>query len=626
LVEVGQPEARNLWRRWVVSAKLWPTAKPPGIELMTPKRQVQKPSFPQILDPRQGDIEDDASSTKRRSMLSLLGSLLVEISLPKLILAWILLLVVPGLLLGLAPLVVTSWLGIVTNKIASVFIGIWSALLFIGILALGWYGWRTLFRMVEKNFWALNSIVVEPGYAAAREILRHFAEKLFAKDADDAARARWRAAAAAVAGVLVSGFALLILWLVWPSAHLFGHISEVSSWRDLVPVALANSVVLVTGYFAAAALVWGIADATMPQPLSLKTFHTGAVKGRKWRVVHLSDIHIVSERYGFRVESGRSGPRGNERLRRLMGQLEAIDAEDPLDAILITGDMTDAGISTEWVEFFDVLNSHPRLAGRVLILPGNHDLNIIDRSNPARMDLPTSPDRRLRQLRSLSAMYAVQGARVQTIDLEARRLGPALEAFLKPHIEEIKRFADVARPQFSSALSQVWVKSFPMVVPPDREDGLGIVLLNSNADTHFSFTNALGMISAGQVRGINIARETYPKACWIIALHHHVIEYPRAAKELSQRIGTALINGNWFIRCLKPLYGRAVLMHGHRHVDWIGQCAGLPIISAPSPVMEVTDEMPTAFYIHTLAIGNGGQLELLPPERIVVEGEPATGL
>ena len=68
------------------------------------------------------------------------------------------------------------------------------------------------------------------------------------------------------------------------------------------------------------------------------------------------------------------------------------------------------------------------------------------------------------------------------------------------------------------------------------------------------------------------------------------MEYPWAAKQLSMRIGTALINGNWFVRSLKPLTGRAVLMHGHRHVDWIGECAGLPIISAPSPVMEVTDD------------------------------------
>jgi hypothetical protein len=95
---------------------------------MTRKTQVKKASVKLILDPRKGDIEDDASSTKQRSMLSLFGSMLVEISLPKLILAWILLLMVPGLLLGLAPLVLTSWLGVVANKLTTAFIGIRSAL------------------------------------------------------------------------------------------------------------------------------------------------------------------------------------------------------------------------------------------------------------------------------------------------------------------------------------------------------------------------------------------------------------------------------------------------------------------------------------------------------------------
>lgn len=63
-------------------------------------------------------------------------------------------------------------------------------------------------------------------------------------------------------------------------------------------------------------------------------------------------------------------------------------------------------------------------------------------------------------------------------------------------------------------------------------------------------------------------------------------------------------------------------MHGHRHVDWIGECAGLPIVSAPSPVMEATDDMDTYFYIHTLAVGADGRLRLLSPERVIVHGTP----
>ena len=39
-----------------------------------------------------------------------------------------------------------------------------------------------------------------------------------------------------------------------------------------------------------------------------------------------------------------------------------------------------------------------------------------------------------------------------------------------------------------------------MILPPAEADGLGIAILNSNAETHFSFTNALGIVSTEQAR------------------------------------------------------------------------------------------------------------------------------
>ena len=237
----------------------------------------------------------------------------------------------------------------------------------------------------------------------------------------------------------------------------------------------------------------------------------------------------------------------------MLNELDVLHAKAPLDLVLITGDMTDAGSSAEWAEFLDAMTAHPTIAERVLILPGNHDLNIVDRANPARMDLPTSPNRRLRQLRTLSAMMELQGNRVRVVEYGRRRIGKTLAEYLEPHLKQMVRFADRATPLLSYALPELWAKAFPMVLPPDEQDGLGVIVLNSNADTHFSFTNALGMVSAEQVVGIEIASKQYPQACWIIALHHHVVEYPRPAKALSERIGTALINGNWFMRMLKPL-------------------------------------------------------------------------
>ena len=62
-----------------------------------------------LIDPRHGDIEDDAASPGQRSLLAIAGSLLVEISLPKLLFAWTVLLLLPAVLLGLAPLLASAW-------------------------------------------------------------------------------------------------------------------------------------------------------------------------------------------------------------------------------------------------------------------------------------------------------------------------------------------------------------------------------------------------------------------------------------------------------------------------------------------------------------------------------------
>ena len=547
-------------------------------------------------------------------MLALLGNLLVEISLPRLALAWLLLLVVPGLLLGAAPIAASAWVAALSVKLSTAIAGFWSVLLLVAMVAAGWFGWRPLFRTAERSFWSLNALIVQPLYTAFREGLRHAAEAALTADALPASRARLRAACAGVSGALVSLLAVLVLLWVWPHTHMVSGVPDVGSARQLLAVVLSNSVALVAAYLAVAALIWAAADVTMPQPRDLPGFAPGSGQGRAWRVAHLSDIHMVGEQYGFRIESGRAGPQGNGRFDQVLDQLAELHAASPLHLVLITGDMTDAGRSAEWAEFADAMARHPGLAAICLMLPGNHDVNIVDRANPARLDLPTSPNPRLREIRALCAMADLQGSRVLVTGPSG--LAGTLSDALAPHMADMARFATAGRPRLTRALPELWAQVFPMVLPPAEADGLGMILLNSNATTHFSFTNALGMISADQARGIDVAMQAYPGAVWIIALHHHVLEYPRRAKALSERIGTALINGNWFVRRLLPYTGRAVIMHGHRHIDWIGECAGLPIVSAPSPVMEATNGESTSFYIHTLAVDDAGAIRLLAPERI----------
>src|ERR1700733_5083675 len=588
----------------------------PKLELREPDRKGP------ILDPRNGDAEDDVSSPKQKSLLAIAGSLLAEISLTKLLLAWIASIVLPAAILGLAPLIVTAWVGGVFSRVLELY-GFGAALLLLVIVAAGWFGWRPLFRVAEANFWALNALGVQPGYALCREAIRHLTER-FLKPRGGAELAGMRARSCAGAGILLALVAALVAAFVWHHTRWIGSTADLAAPHYLIVPTLANAIVVMSAYLAAASLVWGFADASMDQPLDLETFDPAPSDGRVWRVAHLSDIHIVGERYGFRIESGRGGPRGNARVRRVMARLESEHATRPLDLILITGDMTDAGRSGEWAEFFDILAGHPDLADRILILPGNHDVNVVDRANPARLDLPFSPAKTLRKMRALSAMAAFGADRLRVMNAGAVEPGLTLAATLAPQRQAIEAFADQGGLRLSNRLASFWYELFPLILPPEEAGGLGVAILNSNADTNFSFTNALGMIPVGQASRLTAAFDAYPEARWIVGLHHHLIEYPMPVAAFSERIGTALINGSWFQRVLKPYAERIVIMHGHRHVDWIGACGKLKIVSAPSPVM-ARQSAPTHFYVHALGPVPDGRLGLMIPERIDIAAAEEDG-
>jgi hypothetical protein len=242
----------------------------------------------------------------------------------------------------------------------------------------------------------------------------------------------------------------------------------------------------------------------------------------------------------------------------------------------------------------------------------------VDRANPARLDLPFSPKKQLRQVRTISALAALQGARLRVVDAEEEHVGDTLEEALMPSAQAIVDFANRGSRRLARRTDAAWTASFPMVLPPSRLDGLGIIALNSNAETHFSFTNALGLVTLEQVQALDAALAEYPQAVWIVALHHHIVEHPKLGNALAKRIGTTLINGNWFTRHLSGVANRVVVMHGHRHIDWMGRCGDLAILSAPSAVMAEEEGNAVYFYVHTLVADASGRIGIAEPERVEV--------
>src|SRR5689334_19411286 len=173
-----------------------------------------------FVDPRNGDMECDASSTKSRSMLSIAGSLLAEISLPKLIVAWFTLLGLPALILGALPIIASIWINTVALKFSNQFYGLLPALLLIALVGIGLLGSRRLYRLAERSFWSLNSLAVQPVYAVCREVLNQIGDRLLPENVAPIRRARWRSATAALSGAIICFVSIAVFLLVLPHIRL----------------------------------------------------------------------------------------------------------------------------------------------------------------------------------------------------------------------------------------------------------------------------------------------------------------------------------------------------------------------------------------------------------------------
>jgi 3',5'-cyclic AMP phosphodiesterase CpdA len=339
------------------------------------------------------------------------------------------------------------------------------------------------------------------------------------------------------------------------------------------------------------------------------------------RVAHLSDLHIVGGRYDYRMESGLLGPQGNECIRQAFRRLSTIQAQAPLARIFMTGDVTDSGTRAEWAEFLDLLQEHPEIRSRLYFVPGNHDVNVVDRAHPALIDLPWSTGRALRKLRVVLALDEVQGERVHLVDRSSGTLAATLRDYLREgkRAELLGELAQCGSARGRSELTKIWETIFPLVEPADDKTP-GLILLNSNARSHFSLTNAIGVIDRSQLRALRSIFRSCPTHSWLVLLHHQVVEYPLASIGLRDRIGLALINAPDVLAAIAPHAHRTLVLHGHRHRDWIGICGGVILCSAPSTALGSYDgEMyQGSFHIHELDTGMGGSVRLITTERVKV--------
>lgn len=333
-------------------------------------------------------------------------------------------------------------------------------------------------------------------------------------------------------------------------------------------------------------------------------------------VVHLTDLHVTADDEGQLREGGAGGNKG---LHRVLNELRA-RPPDELNAVLITGDITDAGTADEWRRFFELFPAD--LLAKSVLVPGNHELNIpVGRGRAAAIDPADKIERKIRAIRFVAAVDMAQGARSYVVNesnpetpLRPLRTylaphGAALELFIKlSGVSEWKRKnsakqwaefgVDLAALKTSperawrnlSALPyRVLDDMFPLVVEvPGTE--LHFVVLNSNDEALDILTNAYGLIGREQLRRLRFLLKRLSGLPYVIALHHHlgVVSFGKTLRERVCERAMAVIDGGALVKALSEAHdaGGCVVFNGHRHVGYFAQIGDrIQIVSGPSSTL-----------------------------------------
>jgi 3',5'-cyclic AMP phosphodiesterase CpdA len=574
-----------------------------------------------IWDLREGDVDDNRTSPYGSGWRRLVFSTALEFSYLKAACGFLILIVIPALLVGAAPSFLITYGRITLDQIAAAGRNPTAFALLVLALSLGIaiiVGWRFL-PFVVDSFSHLYYTLAFPIFVALRELLRSIAEALPGMSDDQEHLYRRRRIGTVLAALLLGGAGLALALSVEFSEGLqVVDVERVRPWA-VGKAALGNSAMVFGFSTAAASLFWLWRELTLSGPVLDWTPSRSSPIASVIRVAHLSDLHLVGERYGFRMETGTHGPQGNQCVRDALETLAAIHAANPVDRVLVTGDVTDAGTRQEWTEFLDLIQQFPELRSRMSFVPGNHDTNIVDRTNTGRPDLPWSAGQALRKLRFVLALDEICGERAHLVDRKSGALGPSLAQYLREG-ERARLLQDLAERGTLHGrweLAKVWDAIFPLVEPAGGDGGYGVILLDSNAPSHFSITNAVGVVSPNHLRALKSVLRNPAHGAWLILLHHQVVEYPVPGISLGDRVGLALMNAADVLAAISPHASRTLILHGHRHVDWIGRMGDNVLCSGPSVTLGA-DKYRGRFTIHEFVVEANGKVELTANERVKV--------
>jgi len=260
---------------------------------------------------------------------------------------------------------------------------------------------------------------------------------------------------------------------------------------------------------------------------------------------------------------------------RLLRAARAV-AEQHVDAVVVTGDCTDDGDGWELV---DAAFARWRERGRLLPIPGNHDLYLFPIASSAR-PRPTHDGKRARW-REFAA-----------------RCGLELEA------------------------CGAWKRMLP------EADAIvvGLDSCSRRQRAFFRQNGAVGPEQLAWLRELGQTREWKDARHRIVVFHHHVVPLPvGVGKRAPTEIGMRLDDGKAFAEALVEA-GATLVMHGHRHVSERRHPAGydFELLAAPSLTLGCKSGDAPSFWHVELDHRVHADRVRIPVEAVEQENDPGT--
>jgi hypothetical protein len=350
--------------------------------------------------------------------------------------------------------------------------------------------------------------------------------------------------------------------------------------------------------------------------------------GQAVRLAHLSDLH-VTEGNNVRLAE-RPIPGGNVVLHPLLSHPQMAET----DLVVVTGDITDRGTAHSWTRFLDVV-ADTRLRDRVVLVPGNHDLGLIDAWGGLR-----DPERIWRRndrfgivqlanlLKFCQSFASTGGGRLGFVlkdgaavpyqqawtDAE-QAVRPLVNALPDTPVPRLRLGRDFfARRRelraYEKRIAQArgrLLALFPVAVPIPGTDAVLFVLNSCTPVCRHPATNGLGWVGRAQYRRLDRLAALHPQPLKLLALHHHVVRrVEEQGHDLVSRIVakfTVLGDASPLVRFCRKHGVRAVL-NGHRHLSYeLRLPNGTVLMAAPSSTLgdELAHDPRPQFHRYELA-------------------------